>query len=219
MAKKFNINSFLKLSPDEQAKSIEQQTKELIKRLPTLKKQLKMYGEVSDELYNLTEEELDLAGTTYAKAIRSGEISTPSSQRAYQKFIKDLRRYARTDISQLAYQTAEQRMESWLNTIKEHASQDEIDYATRLVNSMTDKQKLGFTRSEYYLNNENWASEQTFMQSTLEGDYSIQTLKLELYLETYGQGSTDNLYNKGVASDGQDKLRGAYRGRKAKRRS
>ena len=44
MAKKFSIDAFLKLSPEEQAKSIERETKQLLKRLPTLKKQLKMYG-------------------------------------------------------------------------------------------------------------------------------------------------------------------------------
>ena len=67
---KIDISSFLKLSPEEQAKSIERQTKELIKRLPTLKNKLKMYGETSDELYNLSSDELDLMGTTYARAIR-----------------------------------------------------------------------------------------------------------------------------------------------------
>ena len=62
MPKKFNIKSFLKLSPEEQAKSIERETKQLIQRLPTLKKQLKMYGDTSDELYNLQRDEVELIG-------------------------------------------------------------------------------------------------------------------------------------------------------------
>ena len=218
MPKKFDVSSFLKLSPEEQAKSIERETKELIKRLPTLKKQLKMYGEVSDELYNLTQDELDLMGSTYAKAIRSGEITTPSSQRAYQKFISNLRKYARTDISYLAKVTAEQRLDSWKEHIDANASEEEKAYVEKLLNSMTDKQKLGFTRSEYFLDVENWSSD-GFVQKTEDGEFSISTLKLELYLDTYGSGQTKGIYNKDVATDGQDKMRGAYRGRKAKRRT
>lgn len=218
MAKLFNVENFLKLSSEEQARAIEKQTKELIRRLPTLKKQLKMYGEVSDELYNLTEEEVNLMGTTYAKAVRGGEISTPSSKRAYNKFISNLRKYTRTSISQLATMTAEQRMDSWLDTIREHASKAEIEYAEELVMGMTDKQKLGFTRSEYFINNENWNSKDSFIKHTDNGEYSIQTLKLELYLETYENNQTEKKYNTNVATDGQDKLRGAYRGRKPTRR-
>ena len=53
MAKEFNINSFLKLSPENQAKEIEKQTKKLVERLPSLKKWLKMYNDTSSEMYNL----------------------------------------------------------------------------------------------------------------------------------------------------------------------
>ena len=122
---KFNINSFLKLRPEEQAKEIEKQTKELVKRLPTLKKNLKMYGEVSDELYNLTEEEVNLMGETYAKAVRGGDISTPSSKKAYNNFIRNLRKYTRTNIAQLSLQTAEQRLESWKEHIMQNGSEEE----------------------------------------------------------------------------------------------
>ena len=83
MAKRNEVD-FFKLSAEEQAKVIERETKKLIARLPSLKKNLKMYGAVSDELYNLTEDEVSTIGTTYAKAVRGGEISTPSSKRAYQ---------------------------------------------------------------------------------------------------------------------------------------
>ena len=217
MAKKFNINSFLNLSPEEQAKSIEKETRELIKRLPTLKKQLKMYGEVSDELYNLSEEEVSLMGTTYARAVRSGEITTPSSKRAYNSFIRNLRKYSRTNIGQLALKTAEERLDSFKETIMKNGSDAEKEYVTKLLNSMSDKQKLGFTRSEYFLDVENWNSE-GFVQDTEMGQMSISTLKLELYLETYEDNQTDGLYNKDVATDGEVKLRGAYRGRKARKR-
>ena len=44
MANKLNINSFINLKPEQQAKAIEKLTKDLIKKLPALKKQLKMFN-------------------------------------------------------------------------------------------------------------------------------------------------------------------------------
>lgn len=199
---KFNINSFLKLTPEEQAKSIEKQTKELIKRLPTLKKQLKMYNEISDELYNLSEEEIKLMGNTYAKAVRGGEITTPSSKRAYQNFISNLRKYARTDISQLAQQTAEQRIDSWLEHIKASSSDGDIKYAQEMLNSMSDEEKMGFTRSKYFMDS-------SYMYVVTEEDgvqFSIQTLKLELYLEEVRGKTTRHIYRTNVKGS-EEKLR------------
>ncbi|MBO7732833.1 MAG: hypothetical protein J6S67_09780 [Methanobrevibacter sp.] len=197
MAKKFNINSFLKLSPEEQAKSIERQTKELINRLPALKKKLKMYNETSDEMYNLSQEEVELQGMTYAKAIRSGEITTTSSKKAYRQFISNLRKYAKMDIGQLAKETAERRMDSWLEHIKAGSTDADSEYAQELFNSMTEEEKLGFTRSKYFMDS-------SYMYAVTEEDgkqYSIQTLKLELYLEEVRGKSTRHIYRTEVKGD------------------
>ena len=202
MAKKFNINSFLKLSPEEQAKSIEKQTAELLKRLPALKKKLKMYGDTSDELYNLKEDEVALIGTTYAKAVRGGEITTPSSKRAYQNFIRNLRKYTRTDIGQLARETADVRMESWLEHINEGSTDADSEYAQELYNSMTEEEKLGFTRSKYFMDS-------SYMYMITEEDgkqFSIQTLKLELYLEEVRDKQTRHIYRDKVKGN-EGKLR------------
>ena len=217
--KKFNINSFLNLSPEEQAKAIERQTKELIKRLPELKKQLKMYGEQSSELYNLNKEEVELMGTTYSKAIRGGEISTPSSKKAYSNFIKNLHKYTKRNINQLALETAEERLASWKEHLDANASAEERAYAQELLDSMTPSEKIGFTRSEYFLDVENWNS-QGFVQETSQGDFSMMTLKLELYLQkTRASGMNDvsntrNIYNTDVATDGENKLRAGVKGKK-----
>ena len=207
---------FTEWSKEEQAKFIERETKNIIKRLPRLKSALQMYEEISDELYNLSPSEIELIGTTYARAVRSGEISTPSSQRAYQKFIGNLRKYSRTSIRELAVRTAEERMSSWLDSVRSHGSEEEIAYAEELVEGMTEGQKIGFTKSKYFLDVENWGSE-GFIQSTSEGEYSIQTLKLELYLQQYEDKETRNIYNEYVASDNDtNALRGYARGRKGK---
>ena len=205
---KIDISSFLKLSPEEQAKSIERQTKELIKRLPTLKKKLKMYGETSDELYKLSSDELDLMGTTYARAIRGGEISTPSSKKAYQNFIRNLRRYTRTDISQLAQETANKRMDSWIENIKSGSTDADYQYAQEMFNSLTDEEKQGFTRSKFFMDS-------SYMYMITEEDgkqYSVQTLKLELYLEEVRGKTTRHIYRNKVKGS-EDALR-RYRKRR-----
>ena len=202
MAKRNEVD-FFKLSAEEQAREIERQTKKLIARLPDLKKNLKMYGEVSDELYNLTEEEVSTIGTTYAKAVRGGEISTPSSKRAYQKFINDMRKYTRRSIGDIAQEVAEKRFDDWWKTIKDNASTEELEYCNYLVMQMDDKMKRGFTMSRYFLENANWNSEDTFVKSVSDGDISMMTLELELYLEkNHPEVNTRNIYNKEIATDG-----------------
>ena len=177
-----------------------------------------MYNEVSDELYNLKEDELQLMGETYANAVRGGEISTPSSSSAYQRFVKNLRKYARRSIKELAVETAQQRMDSWLEHVRANGSEVEIEYAEELVASMTDEQKMGFTRSKYFLDVENWNS-YDFVKETDEGDYSIQVLKLELYLQTYEGSTTRNIYNRKVATDGDENaIRGSARGKRGRKR-
>lgn len=217
MPKKFNIKTFLELNVEEQAKEIEKQTQELIKRLPRLKKELKMYGEVSSELYNLSEEEVKLMSSTYASAVRGGEITTPTSKRAYQKFISDLRKYSRSDINYISTQTALKRFESWKENIRNNSTQDDIDYMEELTKNMTNSQIRSFTTSEYFLDVNNWSSED-FLKETDDGLISVSVLKLELFLNTYDKGQTRNLYNKNIATDGKDIMRGAYKGKRAKKR-
>ena len=215
---KKNEFDFFKLSAEEQAKQIEKETKKLLERLPELKKKLKMYNEVSSELYNLEPEEVELIGSSYAQAVRSGEITTPTSKQAYNKFIKDLRRYTRRSIADIAKEVAERRLDSWLDTIKEHASQAEIDYVTSLLNEMTDEQKQGFTRSQYFVDNVNWVSDSSFVIDTNEGEFSIQALELELYLESHTDISTRSVYNRLVATDGKMKKRRGYGRAKSRKR-
>ena len=188
------LSSFFSWSKEEQAEFIERETKNVIKRLPKLKSALQMYGEVSDELYNMSSEELQLIGTTYSRAVRSGEISTPSSKRAYQNFIGKLKKYSRMSIKELAEQTAEMRMQSWLDHVRANGSKEEIAYAEKLVEGMTISEKIGFTRSKYFLDTENWGSE-GFVQSTNEGVYSIQVMKLELYLQSKGHDTEDKYHS------------------------
>lgn len=215
---KFNLESFLKKSPEEQAQQIEKETQRLLNKLPKLKKNLKMYGETTSELYNLESDEVSEISKAWSNAVRRGEVTTPSSTASYKKFMKDLMKYARPSVHDLAVQTAEQRLDSWLDHIRANGSVAEIEYAEQMVNGMTENQKIGFTTSQYFLDVENWSSEGFIREDDQGNEYSIQTLKLELYLKTYGTNGK-NIYNDSVATDGQDKLRPAVRGGRVKKRS
>ena len=153
-----------------------------------------MYGEVSDELYNMSADELELIGRTYSRAIRGGEITTPSSKSAYRSFINNLRKYTRTDIRTLALQSAEQRMDSWIDHIEKASTDADKEYAQRMLDSMTEEEKLGFTRSKYFMD-----SSYMYMVTEVDGrQYSIQTLKLELYLKERRGKEFDNIYDNNV---------------------
>lgn len=217
MGYKFNLESFLKKSPEEQAKIIERETQKVISKLPSLKKNLKMYGETTSELYNLPADQIELEGVTYARAVRSGEISTPSGKKAYHRFVSSLSRFANTNIHELAQQTAQERLDTWLEHIKANGSEEDYQYAVELLNSMTDQEKLTFTLSEYFLDTSNFSSEGYVLGEEEGNQYSVQTLKLELFLKTYQDGRTRNIYNTEFAKDGEDKMRGAYRGHKPSR--
>lgn len=202
MAKGFNINSFLKLTPEKQAQEIEKQTKKLVERLPSLKKWLKMYNETSSEMYNLKEDEVELQGSIYARAVRGGTITTPSSKKAYSNFIKNLQKYTRTPMNVLAQETAQRRMDSWLSHIESASTAEDIAYARELYNSMSEQEKLGFTRSKFFMDS-------SYMYMVTEEDgrqYSIQTLKLELYLEEIRGHTTKHIYRTKVKGN-EEKLR------------
>lgn len=211
MAKKFNIEEFLRKSKEEQAREIEKQTAILKARLPDLKKNLKSYDDTSDELYNLTEDELDLMSTTYQSAVRRGEITTPSSKRAYQRFVKQLQRYATRDRRYLAMQTAKKRMKSFEEDIMKNASEEEKEYAKFLIDMMDDKLKQKFTLSKYFLDVNNWSSDD-FIKQVGDANMSMSTLSLELFLQSEGF-ETRKLYNTYVAKDGKDvnTIRKGYR--------
>ena len=199
MAKKFNIEEFLRKSKEEQAREIEKQTAILKARLPDLKKNLQSYDDTSDELYNLTEDELDLMSTTYQSAVRRGEITTPSSKRAYQRFVKQLQRYATKDRRYLAMQTAKKRMDSWLENVKNNGSKEEIKYAEELIAKMSDKDKQAFTLSKYFLDVNNWSSDD-FIKEVGNSTYSMQTLSLEIWCKEHGI-ENDGIYINNVATD------------------
>ena len=190
------FEEFEKFDIEKQAEIIERETRKLLKKLPKIRKNLSAYDDTSDELYNLEQEQLELYGKTYASALRGGELTTPSSIEGYQRFVKQLLKYNSKSIKELAIDTANNRMESFMKNIRENGSLAEIQYAEQLFSQMNDYDKIAFTRSKYFLDTDNWGSEQ-FSKFTEDytGEYSIMTMKLELFMISKDK-NTRNIYNK-----------------------
>ena len=93
-------------------------------------------------------------------------------------------------------------MHSWIDHVNEGSTDADSQYANELLNSMTDEEKMGFTRSKYFMDS-------SYMYMVTEEDgkqYSIQTLKLELYLEEVRGKTTQHIYRRTVKGS-EDKLR------------
>ena len=93
-------------------------------------------------------------------------------------------------------------MDSWLAHIESASTAEDIAYARELYNSMTEEEKLGFTRSQFFMDS-------SYMYMVTEEDgrqYSIQTLKLELYLEEIRGHTTKHIYRTYVKGN-EEKLR------------
>lgn len=200
--KAFSEVNFLKMSPEEQAKAIERETRKLLNQLPSLKKNLQVYNDVSSELYNLSPDEVELYSTSWAKAVRTGSINTETGKQAYLHFVKNLYKYARPNIRDLAIESAEMRMDSWIENIRAGSTENDKAYAEELLNGMTEEEKVGFTRSKYFMD-----SSYMYMVTEEDGNqYSIQTLKLELYLEEVRGKTTRHIYRTEVKHS-EDPLR------------
>lgn len=214
--KPLTIEEFEKFDIEKQAEIIERETRKLLKKLPTLKKNLSLYDDTTDELYNLSPEELSLYGETYARAIRGGEISTPSSKMGYKQFVKRLLNYNARSIRELSLEYADRRMDSFMETIRNNGTIEEVEYAEELFDQMTDDDKIAFTRSKYFLDTDNWGSEQ-FIQEFQDNEYSMMTLKLELFMISRGK-DTENIYNKAYYETDDVISRPSSRGGKIKKK-
>lgn len=181
------------MSIEEQIEFIEKETEKVLKRLPELKEALTTYEDVSKELYNMTEEQIKFASKSYQQSIRSGEITTPTARKGLSSYVQQLSRYGGGDISQLAQETAQQRFDSFLDHIRAIADDDELEYLNKLVDMMSEEDILGFTRSKYFLDTGDYSSD-NWAKAKSEFGYTINTMKLEVYLQSKGY-DTEHIYN------------------------
>lgn len=193
---KMPIISFEDLSTEEQLEWIENQTKKIIRRLPKLKEHLTMYDDKSAEIYNMQPEEIKLLSKTYQFDIKSGG-TLPSLN----NYIQQLTKYSTWTIKKLRTSTTKERIDSFLKSLRAIASEEEIIYVEKLLNSMTMAEKEGFVKSKFYWNGgtpyvDKKSTELEMFSNEYKGEHDSitpATANLENYLNHIGK-HIDNWY-------------------------
>ena len=185
------LKTFEKLSLDKQLKWIDQTTSKVLKRLPILKKRLKMYDDKSSELYNLEPSEVAFQAKVYRDIITESDTSSPR-YKSLKNFIYNLDKYANTSLKSISKNLTSIRLQDFKDNILQVGGQKELDYIEKLLNSLTDAQRRGFTISKYFFDNGNLSSED-FVKFIDTYGISVGTAKLETYVQSLGY-DTDEIY-------------------------
>lgn len=186
---------FKDLDVDKQIQWLIKHSQKVIERLPTLKKELAVYDDKSNEIYNMDKSSIELFTNTYAIQLTTGDIESDSSELT--DFVEQLSKYGDSGIGELRLMATEQRIESFLQSIKDcGASQQEIDYVNSLLNQMTDKQKEAFTKSKLFWDSGQYGSEgiRTFMDLY---DVTPATANLENWCEQHNISTQQLFYEEG----------------------
>lgn len=169
---------FKDLDVDKQIQWLIKHSQKVIERLPTLKKELAVYDDKSNEMYNWDSSTIELFTRTYTTDLTTGNIS--SENNSLMEFVESLSKYGDTGIGELRLLATQQRIESFLESIeKAGGSESELEYVQSLLDAMTDKQKEAFTKSKLF-----WDS----------GDYGSEGLRvfLDLYDVTPATANLEN---------------------------
>ena len=186
----YSFEDFTKLNKRNKSKWINQQTRKIIKKLPTLKKYLTMYDDRSGELYTLSKEEIRLFSKVTRSDLEYQRINAP--------YIEDLIRYGNTSATQLLKVATEERIKSFLDNIEKVGGTEEKEYAKQLLDKLSDNQKAIFTKSKYFFDNGNNNSEE-FVKFYNEYGISVGIAKLEAFLVSRRiKVNNAKFYEKGV---------------------
>ena len=195
--KPLNLN-FKELDVDKQIEWLIKHSNKVIERLPELKRELAVYDDKSNELYNMDKSSIELFTNTYAIDLSTGDITADNAE--LQQYVEQLATYGDRGIGELRLEATEQRIDSFLESLKKSgASDDEIEYVKSLLEQMSDKQKEAFTKSKLFWDSGEYGSEgiRTFMDLY---DVSPATANLENWLEQHGIETQRRFYIEGETS-------------------
>ena len=185
------IPKFQQLDIDKQIEWLVKQSQKVIKRLPILKKELGVYDDKSNEMYNMDKSTIEVFTKSYVSDLATHSIK--SDNPSLVEFAEQLEIYGDVGIGELRLQATEERIDKFIDSlIKSGASQQEYDYVKSLLDKMTDKQKEAFTKSKLFWDSGDYGSEgiRTFMDLY---DVTPATANLENWCEQHGI-TTDRLY-------------------------
>lgn len=135
---------------------VDKQTNKVIGRLPELKKELALFDDRSNELYNIDPSELRLMSKVHREKILRGEYDS-----ATESFISQIELYSENNFEQLREKLTNERIEDFLEYIPEMNGlgiydEDgneltEYDYVMELIEQMSPQDLYNFTRSKFFV--------------------------------------------------------------------
>ena len=198
---------FKELDVDKQIQWLIKHSQKVVERLPELKKELAVYDDKSNEIYNMDKSSIELFTNTYAIDLTTGTITADNPE--LEQYVEQLSYYGDRGIGELRLDATNKRIDSFLESLeKSGASQEEIDYVNSLLEQMSDKQKEGFTKSKLFWDSGEYGSEgiRTFMDLY---DVTPATANLENWAEQHGITTQRIFYVEGETS----KKRGRHKKR------
>ena len=197
---------FKDLEVDEQIQWLIKHSKKVIERLPQLKKELSVYDDKSNEMYNWDKPTIELFAKTYAYDLATGNISKDDT--SLNNFANQLSKYGDKGIGELRVMATQQRIESFKDSlIKAGASEDEYMYVEELLSRMSDQQLEAFTKSKLFWDNGEYGSEGLRVFLDLY-DVTPATANLENWCEQHGITTEKRYFIDGETS----KRRGRHKG-------
>ena len=186
---------FKDLDVDKQIQWLIKHAKKVIERLPTLKRELAVYDDKSSEMYNMEKSSIELFTNTYASQLTTGDIDSDNTE--LMDFVSQLSKYGDSGIGELRLMATEQRIDSFLQSLKDcGASSEEIEYVKDLLSKMSDKQKEAFTKSKLFWDSGEYGSEgiRVFMDMY---DVTPATANLENWCEQHNISTQQRYYEEG----------------------
>lgn len=179
---------------EQQIKWLEKQTEKVINRLPSLKENLVVYDDRSNDLYNKDVANIQLLTKIYTSQIKAGKIGNADINQPFQKYVSQLEQYGNKELSTLVWESTEKRIESFKEHIADMSGEesDDLAYAEELLSKLTPAQLNGFTRSKFFFD-KGGPSCTTLVEFQNEYGVSVATAKLETYCEKNGI-ATDRKY-------------------------
>ena len=186
---------FKDLDVDKQIQWLIKQSHKVIERLPLLKKELSVYDDKSNEMYNMDKSSIELFTNSYAIDLTTGDITNDDS--SLMDFVSQLSKYGDTGIGELRLQATEQRIESFIESLSKcGASEEEKEYVKSLLDKMSERQKEAFTKSKLFWDSGDYGSEgiKVFMDLY---DITPATANLENWCEQHGITTERMFYEEG----------------------
>ena len=176
-----NVNSFLHWSKKERLDWFDKRVGRLVDNLPAIHSNVALYDDKGFELYNQSKETIMAMAKAYRQQVASGKVDKNSTSfKAFEKFLNNVKFYTQPKYK-LRRKVTDMRMDAFIENAFYSMDKSQRGEFLDLVNSMTSKERYGFTKSKYFFYYSGITSEGLVEFEDIYG-VSLHQAKLEMYL-------------------------------------